>query len=407
MMASTDEFFDVLSIGKTGMGKSTNGNKLIGTTLTPKPTLRRWFAPKSKLLHVPGEERHAAAQAYEASCFSIPTHHPFRSAGEEEYESITKDLELLSSNRVISGGRRIRVMDCPGFGDSDRKGKSVHEDDLFIVRKILIATEELNIRFSRVLFYLPHRGRAEKADGNLQEQVAATHHYFGKAIFTRMFVVATQLDDGHLTDQNVEKTRAVFTKVLEKCDLTDVQAPPVIVLNQIATADEVCEKVVENGTATPFALEFNKETCIKCSLPMKLSVETGKALCTDDMSQQATKREHRDPKKCHPDFILRYNTLTKVVGGFAHLATLGIPYAVGSVLTGEAPWPSFGNSEEECINCRQKPGSPGCMAVDSCHRSKNSTSGRQESRIVSHTCQLGPCVVMETVSAADPEWEQV
>ena len=55
--------------------------------------------------------------------------------------------------------------------------------------------------------------------------------------------------------------------------------------------------------------------------------------------------------------VPKYSNFAKILGGLAHVATLGIPYALG------ARWPGFFNSVELCPACKMAPGEPGCMKV--------------------------------------------
>ena len=65
---------------------------------------------------------------------------------------------------------------------------------------------------------------------------------------------------------------------------------------------------------------------------------------------------------CHPCFVPRYSTAVKVIGGFSHVATLGIPLMIGKK-AGADLWPGFINTDEVCPNCMRSPGSGGCCLV--------------------------------------------
>lgn len=61
--------------------------------------------------------------------------------------------------------------------------------------------------------------------------------------------------------------------------------------------------------------------------------------------------------------IPKYGVITKIVGGIAHVATLGIPAGI-QWARGKPTWPGFGNSEEICPVCGKPPGSDGCSDVN-------------------------------------------
>ena len=67
--------------------------------------------------------------------------------------------------------------------------------------------------------------------------------------------------------------------------------------------------------------------------------------------------------KCHPYLIPRHWTITKFIGGMAHVATLGFFVGIGK-LRGRKLWPGFTNDEEICLNCNDPPSANGCLQVD-------------------------------------------
>ena len=65
-----------------------------------------------------------------------------------------------------------------------------------------------------------------------------------------------------------------------------------------------------------------------------------------------------DESKCHPIIMPKHSRLSKIIGGIAHVATLGIPYAIG-----KASWLGFFNSDEIFPACNNQRGAIGCTRV--------------------------------------------
>ena len=63
--------------------------------------------------------------------------------------------------------------------------------NLRIMRKILHIQTVMNMRFKRILYFLPVRGPLERASGVLQLELKVLTHYFGPSVIRKIVVVAT------------------------------------------------------------------------------------------------------------------------------------------------------------------------------------------------------------------------
>ena len=348
-----DSYFDILLLGRTGMGKSTAGNNMLYDAPQGADKLTAW-----KLAGIPeGEERQLADVM--SPTFKHTPNSP---------DSTTTECELLSNDDA-----KLRILDIPGFQSSDYKHQSEEERNttvtpyranLGIMRQIVRIQARFGLVFKCALYFLPVRGTLERADAVIQEEIKVIRHFFGDTIFEIMVVIATlpkrQSKKKGFYEEDIAETEQTLRRAFELAferqeEGPALPEPPVHYISLEDSGAEILQKItsIQLRNSRGLQLVFQKNTCVRCAV--KVSSIHGRKVCFfDDEGPPIVYEE----TKCHPLLIPKYTTLTKFMGGVAHIITLGIPYKLG-----KAKWPFFSNSDEKCPACGMPPGAEGCHAV--------------------------------------------
>ena len=388
---------DIMMLGRTGLGKSTVGNKLLGIN----PETRKPYKEETKIEQwgYDGDEEY------------------FFETGDGK-ESVTKKCKVLSNGN-------IRIMDTRGFADSEMTQKyGVIQGNLQSFRWILQAQRANDMRFYRVLYFFPQRGPPpERADGTLQEEIKVMHGYFGQRIFDIMIIIVTNNKRPHFqragySEEDIKEIQGLFLSAFEKIvvegekgvevNIPARKCPPVVyipfnedyievfkIINgiQVISAEEYFSFSPEYPLDPEFRGEVgdSSQTTLKYGTPREefkkaLRQNRGRLLSFEDrcskcaiklvFERQASGEELPitviypngdqdvyDSSYCHPLLLPKYTRVEKIFGGIAHIVTLGLG-KLYEYATKNKSWPSFTSSDEVCIKCNKAPGSQSCHPVN-------------------------------------------
>ena len=261
-MAADINYYDVMIIGRTGLGKSTTADKLI----ISNPDHLNYAGEQH-----PDEIREGGQlKMSDLGVWLI-------SDAEDEIERVTTRLKNLvfyrslekpheyvnlAYNRrakmatvkpqlISNETTKVRVLDVPGFfgkemstKDDQSTGEKVTKTGLSIMRKILRVQSTMRMKFRRIIYFIPERGPLERSHKVLQMELEQMVHYFGKSIFECMVLVATVNPDVYqylppdivpFSDDAKRSTREIFQAVLTEVLPKDVvfpdDKPPIVFLS--------------------------------------------------------------------------------------------------------------------------------------------------------------------------------
>ena len=390
-------YSDIMMVGRTGFGKSTVGNKLLGIDSETKSLLG---------VYRKGEDITNVIKQWDFDGDKI---HYFETG--EGTGSVTKKCKVLSNETTMD-----RVLDTRGFADTENTRKfGVIKGNLQSFRWILQAQRAYNLRFSRVLYFLPNRGPPERSDGTLQEEISVMYSYFGQIIFDVMVIVVTnnkrdRYQQIGFSEEDIAETKKVFTDAFSKVTGTDLpKCPPVIyipfnedhtkVMRMVIGADVISDAEVlyfspeypkvrkfdEEGEEAPLVkisspIDEKKETfrkyrgkcfrfedrCTRCAIKLIVQerLPSGAEIPVRVFYENGDEEEY-DNTYCHPFFIPKYTRPVRIIGGIAHV--IAIALGMGKVyerISKKKSWPTLTNYEEVCVHCKEPPGSDGCAAVN-------------------------------------------
>ena len=402
---TTVDYYDIMVIGRTGMGKSTTSDKLVIANLDGRDysgeqytdeiveavqvkmsDLSMWLiADDDEIERV--KVRLKNLVLFRSLDRGLKDPHAHVNDFYQKSSKQTTKSQLISNETTM-----VRILDVPGF-DCDRTPETatsrVTAKGLAIMREVLRIQATMRMNFRRILYFIPERGPLELCHEVLRMELEQMVHYFGRSIFDCMVLIATVNPDVYQYLQpgatpfsnNAEmKTRQKFQEalcyVLPPGEQLSDHKPPIVFISMNDTCEEIYRKIHSAPVIFDCVrLAFDYRTCACCGIKVKFlgeGKEEVKVACYagEDPSNSIPYEE----SLCHPLIISKYQTITKVVGSIAHFIT-------AKRFLGK--WPDFRNPDDEiCVHCGQVPGTRGCKPVNTHYELKGGQL------FVDHKCDL-------------------
>ena len=387
------DYYDIMVIGRTGMGKSTTADKLVIANpdghdyrgeqhvdeIVNEGQVKMSDLTMWRIADVEDEVERVTVRLKNLVMFrSLDSTH-------KEVNNLYRRAKkpTIGSQIVSNETTRVRILDVPGFFGNDigtaeasSTGNRVTLSGLLIMREVLRIQATMRMKFRRIIYFIPERGPLERPHKVLLMELEQMVHYFGKSIFECMVLVATVSPDVYqflpeniipFTNESEATTRRMFaealTRVLPNNEHLPDGKPPIVFISMHDTCETILAKIKEAPVIRgEFKLAFDHRTCVRCGLKAKI------LKYKNDREKRVACYAGEDPtvgvayeeSHCHPLIISKYWKITKIVGGIAHFITRN-QY--------EGKWPDFRNRDDEvCIACGRIPGEPGCKKIGSRYR---------------------------------------
>ena len=369
------DYYDIMVIGKTGMGKTSTADKLLVASLDGHNIRRSEPEMPAERIKVENFSLWVLSEAEEEDIKRVTVrlkriahfqaldnpHQRINTEGQED-GGTTLNFELISNEST-----KIRVLDVPGFfgdGDAglalasaDEKANYAASVALGRMRNILQIQATMHMKFRRILYFLPVHGALRRLDAYLETELTTLAKYFGEKIFKNMVVIVTLPVESYVggntvtfPESSLELTKKHFNIVLSRSlsQKDDLPEPAFLFISMNDTCETVLKNVKSSRVASEYVtLELDTQICARCASKVH-SVRAEKiAVHSNEKGSAAIPY---DESTCHPLFIPKHSRVTRFLGGIVYVVSLHA-FCRGIRM------------KEKCIECQREPGSRGCKRV--------------------------------------------
>ncbi len=417
---SAIDYYDIMVIGKTGIGKTTTADKLLvanpngldyqGAEYSEPVTKEKCMNVEDLsiwLLSGASDEVHRIKTRLKNIAFFRSTsldraHEEINGFHSESqvHSGRTSNFELISNDST-----KIRILDVPGFfGESDTGESLASADDkahsatnvaLGRMRNILQIQSAMHLKFRKILYFLPVHGALRRSDGYLETELSVLAKYFGRSIFDCMIAITTMPTETYYSSSEV-----VFPKIsvdITKRNLASVLArvlpseenlpdPPILFISMAHTCETILTNVMNTSVACDYVtIRFDAHACARCGCKMdviKAESDASESRVTVYTKSGAIPYEE---STCHPIFVPKHTKVIRFFRGIVHVVSF------------KKLFKSY--LDEVCIECKKQPGSHGCTKVKTNYELKG------EFLEVDHTNDTNEPIRIEDEHSPVPEIE--
>ena len=233
-VAIDSEYYDIVVIGSTGLGKSALSEKLVQSKHFPKDV-------------------HSEDKVLEG-----------QSSGIAAGKSMSCTRSEFSFNLKTNEKTKVRVLDTYGLNNPTfiDQGSTMN---MRLLKLIISFARNRNLRVRRVVYFLPMRGVPEKAYGSVQEELKLMCRSFGKEVFNCMVIIATAHGRSQMqgfSELEIEQSRRVlrvcFDEAAKKVpEMSSITCPPVIYLSIKENEADAIKKIKDAKVIVDSILELH------------------------------------------------------------------------------------------------------------------------------------------------------